>query len=49
MFVFIFTNVNNVKHDLNHCKATVVFIVVTGQLNVRQYKQDKNVLNKENN
>jgi hypothetical protein len=34
-------NVKNAKHDLNHCKATVVFIVATGRLSVHQFKQEK--------
>jgi len=41
MLVYIFTNVKNVKPDLNHYKATAVYIVVMGQLNVRQYKLEK--------
>jgi hypothetical protein len=36
-------SVRNAKHDSNHCRATVVFIVVMGQLNVHLFKQEKNV------
>jgi hypothetical protein len=41
MLVFIFMNVTNAKHELSHCRVIVVFIAVTGQLNVHQYKQAK--------
>ena len=34
-------NVKNVKHNLNHYKATAVFIAVTDQLNAPLFRLEK--------
>lgn len=46
MPVYIFTNAKNVKHGLNLCRATAVFIAVMVPLNVLLFRQEKIAVNR---